>query len=243
MIKFNRVSKKFKNNYIAVKDINLSFNSGELAFITGHSGAGKTTLLKLIMGLSKPTTGNIMVSNSDIAKLKNWQLSQYRRRIGFIMQNPYLLNNKTVFENVYLPLLISDVDDLDAKRKVRAALDKVNLLDKERCYPEALSTGEQQRVAIARAVVSKPNIILADEPTGNLDPVLSSEIMKIFEAFRQVGVCIIVATHDLALIARMKYRIVTLANGRLISFDDDGLDSDLDNYNNNISNYKTGELV
>jgi cell division transport system ATP-binding protein len=218
VIKFENVSKVF-NSYSALQNINLSFNSGELVFLTGHSGAGKTTLLKLIMGLSKPSSGSIVVANNEVDKLNTWQMAQYRRQIGFIMQNPMLINTKTIFENVHLPLLISGADPAEAKRKVRAALDKVNLLTKERFYPESLSTGEQQRVAIARALVTKPNIILADEPTGNLDPVLSSEIMRLFEAFRQVGVCIIIATHDLALIARMKYRIVTLANGQLIGLD------------------------
>lgn len=223
MIKFNNVTKVYTNGHVALSNINLSLRTGELAFITGHSGAGKSTLLKLIMGLMRPTSGNIQIGKADISKMVSWQVPYYRRRIGMILQNPLLLPNRTVFDNVEMPLLIAGIDDLERRRRVRAALDKVNLLHKEREYPLALSTGEQQRVGIARAVVNKPSIILADEPTGNLDPVLSSEIMKLFEAFRQVGVCILIATHDLALIARMQYRIITLTEGKLIGIEDNEL--------------------
>ena len=220
MIKFENVTKGYDNGYLALENINLVLETGELAFLTGHSGAGKTTMLKLIMGLVKPTSGKLMVAHTDVGRLSNWQMPFYRRNIGMILQNPLLMQNRTVFDNVELPLLISGFDDLERKRRVRAALDKVNLIHKERQYPMALSTGEQQRVGIARAVVNKPNILLADEPTGNLDPVLSSEIIKLFEAFRQVGVCILIATHDLSLIARMQYRVITLANGVLIGMED-----------------------
>lgn len=220
MIKFEKVTKVYQNGHVALNNINLFLKSGEMTFVTGHSGAGKSTLLKLIMGLVQPTSGIVRVSNSDINKMSHWQKPFYKRHIGMIMQNPLLLPGKTVFQNVEMPLLIAGIDDIERKRRVRAALDKVDLLKKERDYPIELSTGEQQRVGIARAVVNKPNIILADEPTGNLDPVLSSEIMKLFEAFRQVGVCILIATHDLALIARMQYRIITLANGVLLGFNE-----------------------
>lgn len=220
MIKFENVTKGYDNGYLALENIDLVLETGELAFLTGHSGAGKTTMLKLIMGLVKPTSGKLMVAHNDVGRLSNWQMPFYRRNIGMILQNPLLMQNRTVFENVELPLLIAGFDDLERKRRVRAALDKVNLIHKERQYPMALSTGEQQRVGIARAVVNKPNILLADEPTGNLDPVLSSEIIKLFEAFRQVGVCILIATHDLSLIARMQYRVITLANGMLIGMED-----------------------
>lgn len=220
MIKFNNVSKIYDNEHIALKNIYLNLKAGELAFLTGHSGAGKSTLLKLIMGLTKPSYGTLLVGNSNIGKLSPSQLSLYRRRVGVIMQNPLLLPHKNVFANVEVPLLIAGLDDMERTKRVRAALDKVNLLHKEKEYPVTLSTGEQQRVSIARAVVSKPSIILADEPTGNLDPIQSSEIMKLFEAFRQVGVCILIATHDLALIARMQYRIITLVKGRVINIED-----------------------
>ena len=235
MIKFEKVTKVYQNGHVALNNINLSLKSGEMTFVTGHSGAGKSTLLKSIMGLVKPTSGIIRVSNSDINKISNWQQPFYRRHIGMIMQNPLLLPSKTVFENVEMPLLIAGIDDTERKRRVRAALDKVDLLKKEKDYPIALSTGEQQRVGIARAVVNKPNIILADEPTGNLDPVLSSEIMKLFEAFRQVGVCILIATHDLALIARMQYRIITLANGVLLGFNDSEATNFTDNLTDNFT--------
>lgn len=220
MIKFNNVSKIYKNDHIALKQINLTLNVGELTFLTGHSGAGKSTLLKLIMGLTNPTHGSLIVGKSNISKLSPWPMAFYRRRIGMIMQNPLLLPHKNVFANVEVPLLIAGVDQLERTKRVRAALDKVNLLHKEKEYPVTLSTGEQQRVSIARAVVTKPSIILADEPTGNLDPVQSTEIMKLFEAFRQVGVCILIATHDLALIARMQYSIITLVKGRIINIED-----------------------
>lgn len=216
MIKFDQVTKVYNNGHIALDNINLSLQTGEMTFLTGHSGAGKSTLLKLIMGSSRLTSGSLKVGQTDVNNLSAWQAPFYRRNIGFIMQNPLLLNDKTVSENIEIPLLISGVDDTERNRRVRAALDKVNLLHKADDYPTALSTGEQQRISIARAVVNKPSVILADEPTGNLDPVLSTEIMRLFEAFRQVGVCILIATHDLSLIARMQYRIITLANGKLL---------------------------
>lgn len=220
MIKFKNVCKTYSNNHTALNNINLNLNPGELTFLTGHSGAGKSTLLKLILGLTKPTSGNLIVSNFDVAKLKTWQYPLFRRRFGIIMQDPLLLQNKTVFENVEVPLIITGIEAKEREKKVRAALNKVNLLHKAKDYPVTLSTGEQQRASIARAVVNKPSIILADEPTGNLDPVQSAEIMRTFEAFRQVGVCILIATHDLALIARMQYRIISLLHGRLINIEE-----------------------
>ena len=214
------LEKFYNNGFCALENINLFLKPGELSFLTGHSGAGKTTMLKLIMGLTAPTSGQLIVARSNVGKLSSSQLPFYRRNIGMIFQNPCLLAHRTVFDNVELPLIIAGFDEAERKRRVRAALDKVNLLHKEKNFPIALSTGEQQRVGIARAVVTKPNIILADEPTGNLDPVLASEIMKLFEAFRQVGVCVLIATHDLALIARMQYRIITICSGHLISIED-----------------------
>jgi len=220
MIKFENVSKVYENGFTALDQINLSLKSGELAFLTGHSGAGKTTMLKLIMCLTTPSHGRLVVAQNDVGKLSKKELPFYRRHIGMILQNPCLLPNRTVFENIELPLIIAGYDSIECKRRVSAALDKVNLLHKAKSYPLALSTGEQQRVGIARAVVTKPTVLLADEPTGNLDPMLASEIMKLFEAFRQVGVCILIATHDLALIAQMQYRIITLSGGQLISVED-----------------------
>ncbi|MBP9722904.1 MAG: ATP-binding cassette domain-containing protein [Gammaproteobacteria bacterium] len=225
MIKFENVSKLYGTQGSgletkALSNINLFLRSGELSFITGHSGAGKTTMLRLIMGLTMPTAGNLIVANYNIGQLSKSQLPFYRRNLGMIFQNPCLLPNRTVFENIELPLIIAGLDTIERRRLVRAALDKVSLSHKEKSYPLMLSTGEQQRVGIARAVVTKPKILLADEPTGNLDPVLSSEIMKLFEAFRQVGVCILIATHDLALIARLQYRIITICGGELINIED-----------------------
>ncbi len=220
MIKFDNVSKIYNKNSAALKNINLEIEMGELAFLTGHSGAGKSTMLKLIMGLTQPSSGQIIINNTDISRLNSGQSAVYRRHIGMIMQSPMLLPNKTVFANIEVPLLIAGIEDGERKRLIRAALDKVNLLHKEKALVPTLSSGEQQRVSIARAVVTKPNIILADEPTGNLDPAQSIEIIKLFEAFRQVGVSILIATHDLALIARMKYRIITLVKGKIIGIDD-----------------------
>ena len=220
MIKFENVSKVYENGFTALDNINLVLKTGEMSFLTGHSGAGKTTVLKLIMRLTPPTSGRLIVANTDVGKLNQSQLPFYRRHIGMILQNPCLLPNRTVFENIELPLVIAGFDPIECKRRVSAALDKVSLLRKAKSYPLSLSTGEQQRVGIARAVVTKPHVLLADEPTGNLDPMLASEIMKLFEAFRQVGVCILIATHDLALIAQMQYRIITLAGGQLIGVED-----------------------
>jgi cell division transport system ATP-binding protein len=220
MIKFDNVSKIYPNGQIALDNINLQLRTGEMLFLTGHSGAGKSTLLKLVMGIISASSGVLTVNGLNVNKLTSRQLPFYRRHIGTIQQNPLLLTNRTVFENIEIPLIIAGIDITERKRRVRAALDKVGLLHKEKAYPHALSTGEQQRASIARAVVNKPHIILADEPTGNLDPVLSTEIMRLFEAFRQVGVCILIATHDLALIARMQYKIITLTNGRLLEIEE-----------------------
>ncbi len=239
MIKFEKVSKVYGGDFKALDNINLTLQSGELSFLTGHSGAGKTTMLKLIMGLTAPTSGRLMVANYDVGKLSANQLPFYRRNLGMIFQNPSLLPNRTVFENIELPLVIMGLDNIERQRRVKAALDKVNLLHKEKSYPLMLSTGEQQRVGIARAVVTKPKILLADEPTGNLDPALSGEIMKLFEAFRQVGVCIVIATHDLALIARLQYRIITLCNGELMNLDVDTENTDFRSTTNTIATEDT----
>lgn len=220
MIKFNNVSKVYPNGQIALDNINLHLQTSEMLFLTGHSGAGKSTLLKLVMAMTSLTSGSLIVNGENVSKLPSRQLPFYRRHIGMIQQNPLLLSQRTIFENIEIPLIIAGIDESERKRRVRAALDKVGLLHKEKAYPHALSTGEQQRASIARAVVNKPNIILADEPTGNLDPVLSTEIMRLFEAFRQVGVCILIATHDLALIARMQYRIITLTSGQLLQIEE-----------------------
>jgi len=217
MIEFQKVSKRYKNGFDALKHINFTLQKGEMAFLTGHSGAGKSTLLKLIALIERPSNGKILLNDHDITRLPKRKVPYLRRQMGLIFQNPYLLDNHTVFENVALPLMIAGFRHQEIGRRVRAALDKVNLLSKERYYPPALSGGEQQRVGIARAVVNKPAILLADEPTGNLDPDLSAEIMELFEQFNQVGVSVLIASHDLALITTLNHRILTLHKGAMVS--------------------------
>lgn len=195
----------------------MHIGQGEMVFLTGHSGAGKTTLLKLIMRIESVNGGQIFVDNRNLQRLTEKQIALHRRNIGMIFQNPHLLPNQTIFQNIALPLIISGYRHQEIKRRVRAALDKVGLLNKENALPLELSIGEQQRTGIARAIVNKPPILLADEPTGNLDPDLSMEIMHLFAAFNRVGVTVLIATHDLALIAPLNYRVITLKSGRLIN--------------------------
>jgi cell division transport system ATP-binding protein len=187
-----------------------------MTFLTGHSGAGKSTLLKLLMLMERPTQGKVIVAGQDLSKLGYSRIPYYRRHIGVVFQDHQLLNDRTVFDNVALPLKISGFPEKDISRRVRAALDKVGLLDREQYYPIALSGGEQQRVGIARAVVNKPPVLIADEPTGNLDPELSAEIMHIFEDFSRVGVTVLIATHDLDLVSQFGHREMVLRRGRLI---------------------------
>ncbi|GGW70505.1 cell division ATP-binding protein FtsE [Alishewanella tabrizica] len=220
MLQFDQVSKSYPGGFVALERINFRIAKGEMVFLTGHSGAGKSTILKLISMIERPSTGRVMINNIDLSRLKRSQVPYVRRDVGIIFQNHRLLMNHTVFDNVALPLVIEGFTGKEMVKRVHAALDKVNLLDKQRCLPETLSGGEQQRVGIARAVVNKPPLLLADEPTGNLDPELSRDIMQVFEAFNQVGVSVLVATHDLGLIARMRYRTLTLKHGRMIN---DGL--------------------
>ena len=186
-----------------------------MIFLTGHSGAGKSTLLKLIAALDKPSSGQIIIDGLHINQLKKRQMAQFRSTLGITFQSPQLLNDRNVFDNVALPLKIRGHASQQIIKRVHAALDMVGLLNKSNMLPIHLSGGEQQRIGIARAVVHKPNILLADEPTGNLDPSLAAEVMKIFEDFNEVGVNVIVATHDLALIAGMRHRIMMLKGGRL----------------------------
>lgn len=217
MIEFDNVSKRYPNGYDALTQVSFRIEKGEMAFLTGHSGAGKSTLLKMITAIERPSSGRLWVNHYNLANLSSWRIPQLRRSIGVIFQNPQLLKNYTVFDNVALPLSIAGCRHQEIGKRVRAALDKVGLLNKEKYYPPALSGGEQQRVGIARAVVHKPAVLLADEPTGNLDPQLSAEIMFLFEQFNQVGVSILIASHDLALIGRLQHRIMTLHQGRMVS--------------------------
>lgn len=215
MIQFDRVSKRF-SEHDALRDLSLTIDTGEMVFLTGHSGAGKSTFLRLLMLLERPTSGSLMVNERDTRRVKRREIGAYRRDFGIVFQDHQLLTDRTVFDNVALPLEIAGFEQRDINRRVRAALDKVGLLDRERANPAILSGGEQQRVGIARAVVARPKILIADEPTGNLDPQLSAEIMSLFQAFNRVGVTVVIASHDLALISRLRHRIITLKNGRLV---------------------------
>ncbi|MGJ8686493.1 MAG: cell division ATP-binding protein FtsE [Spongiibacteraceae bacterium] len=217
MILFDQVSKQYPGGHEALRNLSFHMPPGDMRFLTGHSGAGKSTLLKLIMMMERPTSGELCIGGRSLPKLSSRHIPEVRRNIGVVFQNHQLLFDRSVFDNVALPLIIAGYGHRDIGRRVRAALDKVGLLDKERQSPVALSGGEQQRVGIARAVVNKPSLILADEPTGNLDPQLSAEILHLFEQFNQVGVTVLIATHDLALIARMPYRLLTLREGSLVT--------------------------
>jgi cell division transport system ATP-binding protein len=217
MICFDNVSKRYPTGLEALKRISFEVAAGEMAFLTGPSGAGKSTLLKLLMLMERPSSGALLINGKNLTRLSRSAIPRYRRQIGVVFQNHQLLSDRTVFENVALPLQISGYPPSETGRRVRAALDGVGLLDKESHYPLTLSGGQQQRVGIARAVVHKPKILLADEPTGNLDPVLSAEIMALFRRFQNVGVTVLIATHDLSLIHTLDHRIICLADGMLIS--------------------------
>ena len=216
MIHFDNVSKRYPEGYEALSGVNLHLDAGELAFLTGHSGAGKSTLLKLLMLLERPTSGALLINGKNVSRLSNYRIPSYRRQLGVVFQDHQLLMDRTVFDNVALPLQVAGYSRKETGRRVRAALDSVSLLSKEKQSPLALSGGEQQRVGIARAVVHKPRILLADEPTGNLDPKLSAEIMNLFQRFQDVGVTVLIATHDVDLINRLNHRIVRLEQGTVV---------------------------
>lgn len=215
MIIFNQVTKRYTGGYEALSQINFRMESKEMVFLTGHSGAGKSTLLKLLAMLESPSSGEIIVNGQPLNMLKKNQIAHYRSQLGITFQSPHLLGHRTVFDNVALPLMIKGEQESFVAKRVHAALDMVGLLNKQKMLPIHLSCGEQQRVGIARAVVHKPTLLLADEPTGNLDPELSSEVMSVFSQLNQVGVSIMIATHDLPLIASMKHRMIRLKGGRI----------------------------
>lgn len=213
MIRFDNVSKRYESGLEALKRVNFELEAGEMAFLTGPSGAGKSTLLKLLMLMERPSSGTLLINGKNLNRLSRSSIPSYRRQIGVVFQNHQLLSDRTVFDNVALPLQILGYPLSETGRRVRAALDGVGLLDKEANNPLTLSGGEQQRVGIARAVVHKPKILLADEPTGNLDPKLSAEIMSLFRRFQSVGVTVLIATHDINLINHLDHRIMYLEDG------------------------------
>jgi len=216
MIEFHNVTKRYEGGYEALTNVSLQLDDGQMAFITGHSGAGKSTLLKIIALIEKPTRGQALLNRINLNNLARHRIPYIRRNIGIIFQDHQLLFDRPVFDNVALPLQIQGYRPQEIAKRTRAALDKVGLLSKEKSLPITLSGGEQQRVGIARAVVHKPMLLLADEPTGNLDPVLSREIMEIFVDFNQVGVTVLVASHDLGLIEELDKPRITLNNGQLV---------------------------
>lgn len=217
MIKLSQVCKRYPNGHQALNNVNLDIQRGEMAFLAGHSGAGKSTLFKLITRIEKPTSGQIIVDNQNLGRMKNAKIPALRREIGVIFQDHKLLLDRSVFDNVALPLIVIGMPHDEIKKRVRAALGKVGLDGKEKALPITLSGGEQQRVGIARAVINRPNILLADEPTGNLDEALSDEIIDIFADFNRVGVTVLIATHDLRQVARLNKRTIHLSAGEIVT--------------------------
>jgi len=217
MLRFEHVSKRYPDAGEVLVDVNFHLARGEMVFLTGRSGAGKSTLLKLVAMMEQCSRGNIMLDSKNITRISDRKIPYLRRNLGLIFQDYKLLNDRTIFDNVALPLIVSGFPHNEVSRRVRAALDKVSLLGQERKYPLSLSGGEQQRVGIARAIVNKPKMILADEPTGNLDPDLSAEVMHMFEQFMQVGVTVLIATHDIELINRLGHRVLQLDKGHLVT--------------------------
>ena len=223
-IEFLRVSKRFEGGGEALKDVSLVFPEGTMTFLTGHSGAGKSTFLRLLLRAESPTRGEVLVNDVNVVKLPSRKISAYRQNLGAVFQDHHLLTERSVYENVALPLKVAGMRERDIGRRVRAALSRVGLLEKERFGTRALSSGEQQRIGIARAIVNRPKVLLADEPTGNLDPGLSRDIMTLFEQFNQIGTTVIVASHDTELIGVMGFRIIELARGRVVrDYDATGL--------------------
>ena len=216
MIGFERVTKRYPSGAVALRDVSFQIAPGEMVFLTGHSGAGKSTLLRLVLMLERSTRGQVWVNGRDLGKTPARLAPQLRRGIGMIFQDHKLLSDKTVFDNVALPLMIAGMRYADIRKRVRAALDKVGLLGKETSWPLTLSGGEQQRVGIARAIVGMPPIVLADEPTGNLDPELSQGLFRLFLQLNAKGVTVLIASHDLPLIKSMGQRVLVLSKGSLV---------------------------
>jgi cell division transport system ATP-binding protein len=216
LLRLDNVSKSYAGGQQALEGVGFSVEAGEMVFLTGHSGAGKSTLMKLIHLSERPTRGTVLVADRNLAKLRGRQVALHRRTVGVVHQDHRLLLERSVFDNVALPLRIAGLPSADISRRVRSVLDKVGLGAREKARPLQLSTGEQQRVGIARALVAQPAILLADEPTGNLDPTLATEIMQLFDALQAQGTAVLVASHDLALVRRMRKRVLVLDHGKLV---------------------------
>jgi cell division transport system ATP-binding protein len=217
MIRFERVSKRYPNGREALRDVTLQIGAGEFVFLTGRSGAGKSSILKLVALLERATRGSVVVNGQDTGSLPARAIPAFRRRLGVVFQDHQLLMDRPVYDNVALPLIVSDTPFRDIDKRVRAALDQVGLLQYERALPLELSIGEQQRVGIARAVVARPTILIADEPTGNLDHALARDVMQLFKRFQEVGVTVVIATHDLALVQEFGQREIHIADGQVIA--------------------------
>ena len=216
MITFEHVSKRYESGVRALQDVSFHLDPGEMVFLTGHSGAGKSTLLRLVLMLERATRGQVQVNGRNLSRTASRLAPQVRQGIGMIFQDHKLLSDKTVFDNVALPLMIAGMRYADIRKRVRASLDKVGLLSKEKSWPMMLSGGEQQRVGIARAIVGMPPLLLADEPTGNLDPDLSEDLFTLFGQLNGQGVTVLIASHDLALVRSMEKRVLVLSQGRLV---------------------------
>jgi cell division transport system ATP-binding protein len=216
MITLDNVTKRYPGSYEALTNVSLSIEQGEMVFVTGHSGAGKSTLLKLMAAIERPTTGTVLINNQNVSKLRETTLPYIRRKFGLVFQDHKLLYDRNCYHNVALPLAINGMTGAEAGKRIRAALDKVGLLHKDKAMPITLSGGEQQRLAIARAVVSRPSILIADEPTGNLDKNYADDIMSLFGAFQQVGVTVIIATHDALGTASQQNKVLQLNQGELV---------------------------
>jgi len=217
IISCSRVTKRYPGGYEALRDVTFGIEPGEMVFLTGHSGAGKTSLLKLLPAIERATSGTVVIGGQNVGAMRPRAVPFLRRSLGLVFQEQRLLYDRTVFDNVMLPLQVTGHSSRDAARRARAALDKVGLLEREKTRPIALSGGEQQRLCVARAVVNRPSILIADEPTASLDAESADEILEIFRAFNQVGVTVLIATHDQSLVARFASRVLRLDHGRLVS--------------------------
>lgn len=216
VLRFDNVSKQYPGGHAALAEVSFAVDAGEMLFVTGRSGAGKSTLLKLIQLVERPSRGAVLFDERNLARVRGGAIAAHRRNVGVVYQNHQLLMDRSVADNVALPLVLRGIKRGDAGKRVRSILDKLGLAARERALPSQLSAGEQQRVGIARAVVAEPALLIADEPTGNLDPALSTEIMALLAALPERGTSVLVASHDLGLVKRMKKRVLVLDQGRLV---------------------------